>query len=122
ELRTSISTNETIRAAAAASDASTRASPQCETPSGPVAAFDRPYTSSATPAVPVTAPATSTGPSRRGDSASTRCAAAATASPIGTLTNSTHRQDTYVVSSPPSSRPTAPPPPAIAEYTPIPRL
>jgi hypothetical protein len=45
------------------------------------------------PPVPVTAPATSIRPGRRGDSASTRGAAAATRIPIGTLTNSTHRHD-----------------------------
>jgi len=56
--------------------------------------LDKPYTSSATPAVPVIAPATSILPGRRGDSASTRGAAAATAMPTGTLTNSTHRHDT----------------------------
>ena len=63
-------------------------------PSCPVAALDSPYTSSATPAVPVTAPAMSIRPGRRADSASTRGAAAATTMPIGTLTKNTHRHDT----------------------------
>ena len=42
--------------------------------------------------------------------------------PIGTLTNSTHRQETYVTRSPPASSPTAPPAALIPEYTPIARL
>jgi hypothetical protein len=37
---------------------------------------------------------------------------------IGVLTSRVQRQEAYSVSTPPSSRPTAPPPPAIAPYTP----
>src|SRR6266516_1740206 len=66
--------------------------PQWETPSGLVAALDRPYTRAAIPPVPVIAPGRSNRPRRRGDSRSTRGAASAAATPIGTLTNSTHRQ------------------------------
>ena len=46
----------------------------------------------------------------------------AAAIPMGTLTNSTQRQDRYVVSRPPAIRPTAAPPMLIAAYTPIARL
>src|SRR5215468_5638280 len=90
--RTSITPNATSSTAAAASDATTLASPQCDTPSGVVAALDSPYTSNATPAVAVRAPGRSNRPPRRPVSGSTRAASAATTSPIGTLTNITHRQ------------------------------
>ena len=83
-------------AAAAASDATTLVSPQCDvatTPSRVVAALDSPYTSNATPAVAVRAPGRSNRPVPRPVSGSTRAATAATASPIGTLTKNTHRQD-----------------------------
>ncbi len=42
----------------------------------------------------------------------------AAASPIGVLTNSTHSQPAYLVSTPPSSTPAAPPEPATAPQTP----
>ena len=42
--------------------------------------------------------------------------------PIGTLTNSTHRHETYVTSKPPATSPAAPPATLIAAYTPIARL
>jgi len=57
-----------------------------------VAALDSPYTKAATPPVAVIAPGRSNRPVLRPVSGSTRAARAATASPIGTLTNSTHRQ------------------------------
>src|SRR5262249_29683135 len=91
-LRASITTKATSSAAAAASDTTTWASPQCETPSGVVAALDNPYTKAATPAVAVSAPGRSNRPARRPVLGSTRRARAATTSPIGTLTNITHRQ------------------------------
>ena len=42
--------------------------------------------------------------------------------PMGTLTNSTQRQEAYVTSRPPAMSPTAAPTPLIAAYTPIARL
>src|SRR5215475_11073714 len=121
-LRVSIIANAASSTTDAASDATTLASPQWETPSGLVAAVDRPYTRAAIPPVPVIAPGRSNRPRCRGDSGSTRAAASAAASPIGTLTNSTHRQEAYVVSKPPVISPTAPPATLIAAYTPIARL
>ena len=91
-LRASITANATSSTAAAASAVTTLASPQCESPSEVVAALDSPYTSNATPVVAVRAPGRSNRPPRRPVSGSTRAASAATTSPIGTLTNSTHRQ------------------------------
>ena len=70
----------------------------------------------------VIAPGRSNRPGCRCDSASARGAIRATAIPIGTLTNSTQRQDRYVVSRPPAIRPTAAPPMLIAAYTAIARL
>ena len=61
------------------------------------------------PMVEVTAPAKSKSAPRRGDSrirGRRRC----TASPIGTFTNMTQRQDAHSVSMPPATRPTAAPP------------
>ena len=57
-----------------------------------VAALDSPYAGNATPAVTVIAPGRSNRPARRPVTGSTRAASAATASPIGTLTNITQRQ------------------------------
>ena len=91
-LRVSITANAASSTAAAASDATTLASPQCDTPSGVVAALDSPYTRAATPAVAVSAPGRSNRPARRPEVGSTRVARAATASPIGTFTNITQRQ------------------------------
>src|SRR5262249_56916933 len=79
-------------------------------------------TGAAPPRVPVTAPGRSNRPRCRGDSGSTRGRAGAAATPIGTLTNSTHRHEAYVVSRPPVISPTAPPATLIAAYTPIARL
>ncbi len=65
------------------------------------------------------APATSkwrTWPSTR-DSGTRRKAAITTAIPIGTLTKKTHSQERNSVSTPPSRRPTAAPPAAIAPQT-----
>jgi hypothetical protein len=92
-LRASITPNTASSTAAAASAATTLASPQCERPSGVVAALDSPYTRAAIPAVAVIAPGRSNRPARRPVVGSSRVARAATASPIGTLTNITHRQD-----------------------------
>jgi len=58
----------------------------------------------------VIAPGRSNRPGWRFDSPSTRGASSATMIPIGTLTKNTQRQDAYVVSMPPTSRPTAAPP------------
>ena len=79
-LPVSITANTASSTAAAASDAMTLASPQCETPSGAVAALDSPHTSNATPAVAVIAPGRSNRPARRLVPGSTRVARAATAS------------------------------------------
>ena len=92
-LRASMNTNETSSTTAAASDTTTLVSPQCETPLGLVAALDRPYTRAASPSVPVIAPGRSNRPGCRSDSASARGASSATTMPIGTLTNSTQRQE-----------------------------
>ncbi len=68
------------------------------------------YTSDAMPRVEVSAPATSKRPGWRGVSATYRGAAASAISPIGTLMNSTHRQDSHSVITPPSTRPSDAPP------------
>ena len=68
------------------------------------------------------APGRSNAPRRRSDSPSTRGAASATASPIGTFTKNTQRQSAYWTSRPPAIRPTAPPAMLIAAYTPMARL
>ncbi len=67
-------------------------------------------TSEAMPAVEVTAPARSNLPGWRSDSVRKSGAASMTAAPIGTLMNSTHRQDTHSVITPPSTRPSDAPP------------
>ncbi len=51
-----------------------------------------------------------------------RGANASTIAPIGTLTKNTQRQLSACTSTPPSSRPTAPPAPAIAPHTASARL
>ena len=53
----------------------------------------------------VTAPARSNRPAWRGVSATNSGAIATTAIPIGTLMNSTQRQDSHSVMTPPSTRP-----------------
>jgi hypothetical protein len=92
-LRHSVSTNPASSAAPVASEATTFASAQCETPDGSVLALDRPYTTSAIPLVPMIAPIRSKRPCRRADSVSTNGVTAATRMPIGTFTSSTHRHD-----------------------------
>src|SRR5438132_3676296 len=87
-----------------------------------VGARTRPYTSAVVAAVTATAPGTSRRPPRAVDLGSARRATAATATPMGTLTKKTHRQEAMSVSAPPSSRPSAPPAPDIAAYTPIARV
>src|SRR2546430_10786775 len=121
-LRDQMMMNEPSSTTAPTSEATTFVSPQCETPFGLVAALDRPYTRAARPSVPVIAPGRSNRPGCGLESPSARGAARATAMPIGTLTKNTHRQDRYVVSSPPAIRPTAAPAMLIAAYTPIARL
>ena len=74
----------------------------------------KPYTSKVMPAVEVSAPTRSNRPGWRGDSGRNSGAVRATAMPIGTLTNSTQRQDTHSVITPPSTRPRDPPPMATA--------
>ncbi len=81
-----------------------------------------PKTSAPRPAVAVTAPGTS----RRGRcsttrSVSSRAAIARTASPTGTFTSSTQRQDSSSVSAPPTRPPVAPPAAPIAIHQPIAR-
>ena len=62
------------------------------------------------PSVEVSAPARSSRPGRRGDSAMNRGPISSTAMPIGTLMNSTQRQENHSVMIPPSTRPSEPPP------------
>ncbi len=69
-----------------------------------------PYTSAVTPAVAVSAPARSKRPGSRGVSPTNSGAIATTARPIGTLMNSTHRQDSHSVITPPRTRPSEEPP------------
>ena len=88
-----MSTKLTSSTADAISEVKTLPSAQCETPEESVPALDSPYTSSATPPVPVMAPGRSNRPRWREDSASTYGATRATRIPMGTLTNSTQRQD-----------------------------
>ena len=92
-LRASMTMNEARKTTAATSEASTLGVPHCEPPVAEAAALDRPYTSAASPTVPVTAPGRSNRPGRRCDSPSARRASSATTIPIGTLTNSTQRHD-----------------------------
>ena len=72
----------------------------------------------------VTAPGMSKvlSPASRRLSTSVRGASAAAISPIGTLTNSTQRQLSPLVRTPPSSTPAAPPAPATAPQIPSARL
>ena len=84
-------------------------------------AFTIPYTSASKPAVTVTAPATSKllCACSSFDSGTKRSDRTNTAIPTGTLTKKIHGHDSVVVSTPPRTRPTAPPPTAIAAQTPI---
>jgi hypothetical protein len=79
-------------------------------PQPSAAARMNPYTSVVTPAVAVSAPARSKRPGCRGVSVTNRGVTAITARPIGTLMNSTHRQDSHSVITPPSTRPSEEPP------------
>jgi hypothetical protein len=79
-------------------------------PQPSAAARMNPYTSVVTPTVAVSAPARSKRPGSRGVSATNRGVTATTARPIGTLMNSTHRQDSHSVITPPSTRPSEEPP------------
>src|SRR6266508_18711 len=74
------------------------------------------------PAVEVSAPPRSNLPGCRFDSLMYSGATAARRTPIGTLTNSTQRHDSHDVSTPPRSRPRAPPATATAPNTPKARL
>ena len=74
-----------------------------------VPAWMRPNTIPPIPNVDVRAPARSNRPRRRSVSTITTRPRSHTATPMGTLTNITHRQDTSSVSSPPATRPIAPP-------------
>ena len=62
------------------------------------------------PPVEVIAPARSNRPGWRGVSATNRGVIATTAMPIGTLMNSTQRQSSHWVITPPSTRPSELPP------------
>ena len=73
-----------------------------------------PYTSEVMPAVEVSAPTRSNRPGWRCDSGRNSGAVSATTIPMGTLMNSTQRQDTHSVITPPSTRPSDPPPMATA--------
>ena len=86
-----------------------------------VAARDSPYTSDAMPEVTDRAPGRSRRPRRVGVVPSMRGAAMATVRPMGTFTNSTHRHEATSVRIPPSSRPSEPPAPDMAAYTPMAR-
>ncbi len=72
-------------------------------------ASTRPSTTPPTPMVQVIAPRRSKWPFRRSVSWSTTRPTSHTVMPIGTLTNMTQRHETHWVSSPPSTRPVAPP-------------
>lgn len=65
--------------------------------------------------MPVSAPAASKRPAWRGVSVTKRGSAVATAMPIGTLISRDQRQDAHDVSTPPRTRPTDAPIPAIEE-------
>src|SRR5581483_7254449 len=112
--RDSITRNATINAAATASRPSVHAVPQpCD------GAFETAYTSSASPAVTVTAPAQSGRTWRSERLSRTKRGARTNASaPTGTLTKKIHSQPRYFVSTPPASTPTAAPPPPIAPQIP----
>ena len=73
------------------------------------------------PRVTDRAPGRSRRPRRVGVVPSTRGAAMATVSPMGTFTNSTHRHEATSVRMPPSRSPSEPPAPDIAAYTPMAR-
>ena len=68
------------------------------------------YTSAPTPATEVIAPARSNRPGTRAVSATKRGVAISTAIPIGTLMNSTQRQSSHCVITPPRTRPSELPP------------
>ncbi len=72
-------------------------------------ASTKPKTMPAMPSVDVNAPAISKWPWRRSVSRTAERPSAQTASPMGTLTNITQRQDTSWVNAPPATRPIAPP-------------
>ena len=78
------------------------------------------YTSTSRPAVTVTAPATSdvVGPLLRARVRDERRDSSAAAMPIGRLMKKIQRHESDSVRMPPSTRPTAPPPAAIALQTP----
>src|SRR5690348_14138655 len=103
--RVSVITNPASRTAARPNATSATWSSQ---PSD--AARMNPYTSDVTPAVAVSAPARSKRPGCRGVSVTNSGVTATTARPIGTLMNSTHRQDSHSVITPPSTRPNEEPP------------
>jgi hypothetical protein len=73
------------------------------------------YTSAVIPAVEVTAPVRSNRPGWRADSVTNIGVTASTTMPTGTLTNSTQRQDSHSVITPPRTRPSEAPPMATAE-------
>src|SRR5262249_56976386 len=100
-----VSTNTTSSTAATANAVSATPSPQ---PSA--AARMNPYTSAATPAVEVIAPVRSNRPGSRGVSVTNSGVAATTARPTGMLMNSTQRQSSHWVITPPSTRPSDAPP------------
>ena len=84
------------------------------------AARVKPYTSETRPSVERTTPGTSSGERLRPPAGSriTKYAPSAAMIANGMLTKNVQRQSRYSVRNPPSSRPTAPPPPAMAPKMP----
>ncbi len=102
---------------AAASAASSSVEPDTQPA---VCALTRAYTRAISPPVMVTAPAMSIRPAVDGArlSGTKRRASSRVMAPTGRLTKNTHCQEASWVRTPPSSRPTAPPPMATALQTP----
>ena len=102
------------RKAASSAAAITNAPTAMRLPHPCEAAWMKPYTSRVIPAVEVSAPTRSNRPGWRSDSGRNSGAVRATTMPMGTLMNSTQRHDTHSVITPPSTRPSEPPPMATA--------
>ncbi len=78
------------------------------------AARMKPYTRAVIPTVEVSAPTRSNRPEERGVSLMNSGARTTSATPIGTLMKSTHRQDSQSVRTPPATSPSAAPEPDTA--------
>jgi hypothetical protein len=118
-LRRSIITNAASSTSPAAIRASVRAEPQPK-----ACALTIAYTSTIRPAVTLIAPAKSNEwcCTSALDSGTNRTVSASATAPTGTLTMKIHGHETRSVSTPPSNRPTAPPPAAMALQTPSARV